>query len=142
MEGVAVAKNIEGIITAIDLPATVIILCVIAYFIIREVKKENESTRKSIESFKNDTANQIDGLKKSTEKKIDELKKHSDEKDEALNKRFEKLETTVSYIQHDYVPKMEHYQDTEGWKTEMQNVRQEVSKLPIELIKLINQKKG
>lgn len=138
MEGVAVAKNIDGIITAIGLPAAVIILCVVAYFIIREVKKENESTRKTIDSFKTETAGQIEGLKKSTNQKFDELKKHSDEKDEALNQRFDNLEKEVKFIQHDYVPKREHYQDTEGWKTEIQGIRSEVSRLPIELLKLMN----
>lgn len=128
MEGASAANTVNNLITALGLPATVIILGVIAFFVIREVRQENASTRKSIESFKNETS-----------KKIDELKKHSDERDEALTTRFEKLEKEVKFIQHDYMTKAEHYQDTEGWKTEVQGIRQEVSKLPIEILKLIKQ---
>ncbi|MBQ0167251.1 MAG: hypothetical protein KBT02_09110 [Treponema sp.] len=128
MEGASAANTINNLITALGLPATVIILGVIAFFVIREVRQENASTRKSIESFKNETS-----------KKIDELKKHSDERDEALTARFEKLEKEVKFIQHDYMTKAEHYQDTEGWKTEVQGIRQKVSELPIEILKLIKQ---
>lgn len=128
MEGVAAAKSIEGLITAIGLPATIIVLGVIAFFIIREVKKENEATRKSISSFKEET-----------NKKFDELKAYSDERDKPLKEAIESLEKEVKYIQHDYVTKAEHYQDTEGWKTELQGIRQEVTKLPLEILKLVKQ---
>ena len=61
MEGVAVARGVEGLITVIGLPATIIILCLIAYFIIREVKKESEGTRASFLGLKTDMKKQLEG---------------------------------------------------------------------------------
>lgn len=126
MEGVAVAKGVEGLITLIGLPATIMILCVIAYFIIREVKKENEGTRASVSGFKTDV-----------KKQLDDLKAHSDARDAETLSRMENAEKEIKYIERDFVTKTEHFKDTEGWRTEIQAVRTDVSRLPLEIIKLI-----
>ena len=126
MEGVAVARGIEGLITVIGLPATIIILCLIAYFIIREVKKENEGTRAS-----------FSGLKSDMKKQLDDLKAHSDARDAEILSRLENAEKEIKYIERDFVTKTEHFKDTEGWRTEIQAVRNDVSRLPLEIIKLI-----
>ena len=130
MEGVAVASNLDRIITALGIPATLIILGVIAFFIVREVRKENALTRES-----------LDGLKKSTENKMNELQKHSDEKDQEILDRLEKAEKEIKYIEHDYITKAEHYKDTEGWRSEIQGIRAEVTKLPLEILKLMKSEK-
>lgn len=130
MEGVAVATNIDKIITALGIPATLIILGVIAFFVIREVRKENELTRKT-----------LDSLKSSTENKMNELQKHSDEKDQEILDRLEKAEKEIKYIEHDYITKAEHYKDTEGWRSEIQGIRAEVTKLPLEILKLMKSEK-
>ena len=126
MEGVAVARGVEGLITVIGLPATIIILCVIAYFVIREVKKESEGTRAS-----------FSGLKADVKKQIDDLKAHSDARDAEILSRIEAAEKEIKYIERDFVTKTEHFKDTEGWRTEIQAVRGDVSRLPLEIIKLI-----
>ena len=126
MEGVAVARGVEGLITVIGLPATIIILCIIAYFVIREVKKESEGTRAS-----------FSGLKADVKKQIDDLKAHSDARDAEILSRIEAAEKEIKYIERDFVTKTEHFKDTEGWRTEIQAVRGDVSRLPLEIIKLI-----
>lgn len=137
MEGMGIAKDVAGLVTAIGLVPTLIILGVIAFFIIREVKKENEATRKAVTGLKQETLSQITALKEETAQKLEDLKKHSDEKDKTLTERFTELEKEVKCIQMDYITKEQHYQDTEGWKAETQGIRQEVTKLPLEILKLL-----
>lgn len=141
MEGMGIAKEIAGLVTAIGLVPTLIILGIIAFFIIREVKKENLATRNAVAGLEQKTGSQIEALKKDTAQKIEELKSHSDEKDKAITERFVALEKDVKFIQLDYISKEQHYQDTEGWKAETQGIRQEVTKLPLEILKIINSTK-
>lgn len=136
MEGVAVVKNIDGLITAIGLPATIIILCVIAYFIVREVKKSNEATQKAVDSLKSSTSNQIKELKTATEKKIDDLQAHFEAKDKEIVTRLEKAEKDIKFLEKDSVTKEMLYRETEGWRSEIQLVRAEINKLPFEILKL------
>ena len=66
------------------------------------------------------------------------MKAHSDARDAEILSRLENAEKEIKYIERDFVTKTEHFKDTEGWRTEIQAVRAEVSRLPLEIIKLIN----
>ena len=81
MEGIAFASSIDTLLATFGISGTFVIMCIIAFFVVREVKKANEATQKAVSA-----------LKTSTEKKIDDLKEHSDKKDEALVARLEKAE--------------------------------------------------
>lgn len=119
MEGMGIAKEVAGLVTAIGIVPTLIIVAVIVFFVLREFKK------------------QVSGVGNS----IDRLRAENAERDEKIIGRVESLEQEVKFVQRDYITKAEHYQDTEGWKTEIQGIRQEVAKLPLEILKLTNMKK-
>lgn len=131
MEGMAVATSVDKLITTLGISGTLIIMGVIAFFVIREVKKSNELTQKA-----------VDSLKKTTEKKIDDLKAHSDAKDKELIARLEKAEKDIKFLEKDSVTKEMLYRETEGWRSEMQLVRAEISKLPFEILKLTEGRKN
>ena len=131
MEGMAVATSVDKLITTLGISGTLIIMGVIAFFVIREVKKSNELTQNAVES-----------LKKTTEKKIDDLKAHSDAKDTELIARLEKAEKDIKFLEKDSVTKEMLYRETEGWRSEMQLVRAEISKLPFEILKLTEGRKN
>ena len=131
MEGMAVATSVDKLITTLGISGTLIIMGVIAFFVIREVKKSNELTQNAVES-----------LKKTTEKKIDDLKAHSDAKDKELIARLEKAEKDIKFLEKDSVTKEMLYRETEGWRSEMQLVRAEISKLPFEILKLTEGRKN
>ncbi|MGP1587295.1 MAG: hypothetical protein ACTTHG_03010 [Treponemataceae bacterium] len=126
MEGVVVAKSVEGLITVIGLPATIIILCVIGFFVILEVKKESKNSKASISELSSDV-----------KQRFDNLQRYSDEKDKEILGRLEAAEKEIKFIERDYVTKTDHFKDTEGWRTEIQGVRRDVSNLPLEIIKII-----
>lgn len=164
MEGMAVVSTMDKVLTTLGISGTLIVMGVIAFFVIKEVKKANELTQKAVDSLKVSTANQIKeltdkteknikelkqsteaqikDLKSSTEKKIDDLQKHSDEHDEAIEKRLDKAENDIKYLEQSGVTKEMLYKETEGWRSEMQLIRTDISKLPFEILKLTEGRKN
>ena len=65
MEGLAVASSVDKILATLGMSGTLILMAVIAFFVIREVKKENNNTRSSFEGFKTSTDSQIRKLAES-----------------------------------------------------------------------------
>lgn len=141
MEGLAVVSTMDKVIATLGVSGTIIVMGVIAFFVIKEVKKANEITQKAVDSLKTSTANQIKELRESTEKKIDELQAHSDAKDKELVSRIEKAEKDIKFLEKDSVTKEMLYRETEGWRSEIQLVRAEISKLPFEILKLTEGRK-
>lgn len=141
MEGLAVVSTMDKVIATLGVSGTIIVMGVIAFFVIKEVKKANELTQKAVDSLKTSTANQIKELRESTEKKIDELQAHSDAKDKELVSRIEKAEKDIKFLEKDSVTKEMLYRETEGWRSEIQLVRAEISKLPFEILKLTEGRK-
>ena len=141
MEGLAVVSSMDKVIATLGVSGTIIVMGVIAFFVIKEVKKANEITQKAVDSLKTSTANQIKELRESTEKKIDELQAHSDAKDKELVSRIEKAEKDIKFLEKDSVTKEMLYRETEGWRSEIQLVRAEISKLPFEILKLTEGRK-
>lgn len=142
MEGLAVVSTMDKVIATLGVSGTIIVMGVIAFFVIKEVKKANEITQKAVDSLKTSTANQIKELRESTEKKIDELQAHSDAKDKELVSRIEKAEKDIKFLEKDSVTKEMLYRETEGWRNEIQLVRAEISKLPFEILKLTEGRKN
>lgn len=164
MEGMAVVSTMDKVLTTLGISGTLIVMGVIAFFVIKEVKKANELTQKAVDSLKVSTANQIKeltdkteknikelkqsteaqikDLKSSTEKKIDDLQKHSDEHDEAIEKRLDKAENDIKYLEQSGVTKEMLYKETEGWRSEMQLIRTDISKLPFEILRLTEGRKN
>ena len=142
MEGMAVVSTMDKVIATLGVSGTIIVMGVIAFFVIKEVKKANEITQKAVDSLKTSTANQIKELRESTEKKIDELQAHSDAKDKELVSRIEKAEKDIKFLEKDSVTKEMLYRETEGWRNEIQLVRAEISKLPFEILKLTEGRKN
>ena len=142
MEGITVATGVNKLLTTLGISGTLIIMGVIAFFVIKEVKKANELTQKAVDSLKSSTANQIKDLKDLTEKKISELQAHSDAKDKELVTRLEKAEKDIKFLEKDSVTKEMLYRETEGWRSEIQLVRAEISKLPFEILKLTEGRKN
>ena len=142
MEGITVATGVDKLLTTLGISGTLIVMGVIAFFVIKEVKKANELTQKAVDSLKSSTANQIKDLKDLTEKKISELQAHSDAKDKELVTRLEKAEKDIKFLEKDSVTKEMLYRETEGWRSEIQLVRAEISKLPFEILKLTEGRKN
>ena len=130
MEGLTVVSTMDKVLATLGISGTLIVMGVIAFFVIREVKKANENTQKA-----------VDSLKTSTEQKLDALKAHSDAKDKEIVSRREQAEKDLKFLEKDAVTKEMLYRETEGWRSEIQLVRAEISKLPFEILKLTEGKK-
>ena len=142
MEGMAVVTTMDKVLATLGMSGTLILMGVIAFFVIKEVKKANETTQKAVDSLKVSTANQIKELKDSTEKQLADLQAHSDAHDEAIEKRLVQAENDIKYLEQNGVTKEMLYRETEGWRSEIQLVRTEISKLPFEILKLTEGRKN
>lgn len=131
MEGMAVATSIDKILATLGMGGTLILMGVIAYFVIREVKKENENTRKS-----------FDGFRKSIEARIDKIQEQSDEHDRAIEKRLEQAEKDIKFLGKEGVTKEMLYRETEGWRSEIQNISNMLNRLPFDILKLTEGRKN
>ena len=131
MEGLTVVSTMDKVLATLGISGTLIVMGVIAFFVIREVKKANENTQKA-----------VDSLKTSTEQKLDALKAHSDAKDKEIVSRLEQAEKDLKFLEKDSVTKEMLYRETEGWRSEIQLVRAEISKLPFEILKLTEGRKN
>lgn len=142
MEGMAVVSTMDKVLTTLGISGTLIVMGVIAFFVIKEVKKANELTQKAVDSLKTSTANQNKELRESTEKKFATLQEHSDAHDKAIEKRLEQAEKDIKFLEKDGVTKEMLYRETEGWRNEIQLVRAEISKLPFEILNLTEGRKN
>lgn len=175
MEGVAVASGVDKLIATLGMSGTIIVMCVIAFFVIREVKKANELTQKSVDTLNTFTENQIKELKSSTaaqigklsastdeqirnlsasvpdqlngfrlsiESRLDKLQQMSDTRDKKIEERLEQAEKDIKYLGKDMVTKEMLYRETEGWRSEIQLVRNEINRLPFEILKLTEGRKN
>lgn len=153
MEGMAVATSIDKILATLGMGGTLILMGVIAYFVIREVKKENENTRKSFDGFKASTDAQIKGLaesvptqltgfRKSIEARLDKIQEQSDEHDRAIEKRLEQAEKDIKFLGKEGVTKEMLYRETEGWRSEIQNISNMLNRLPFDILKLTEGRKN
>lgn len=152
MEGMAVATSIDKIITTLGMSGTLILMGVIAFFVIREVKKENNSTRCSFEGFKSSTDAQIrkladsvpaqlNGFRESIEVRLDKLQEQSDAHDAAIEKRLEQAEKDIKFLEKETVTKEMLFRETEGWRSEIQLMRNEINRIPYEILKLTEGRK-
>ena len=148
----AVATSIDKIIATLGMSGTLILMCVIAFFVIREVKKENNSTRSSFEGFKSSTDAQIrkladsvpaqlNGFRESIEVRLDKLQEQSDAHDAAIEKRLEQAEKDIKYLEKETVTKEMLFRETEGWRSEIQLMRNEINRIPYEILKLTEGRK-
>ena len=78
-----------------------VLICVILWFFLREIKKE------------------VSGIKTSVTSSIQDLEQRSDEQDEKILKELSRLDNEVRYIQKEYLRKEDHYKDMGGWRTDV-----------------------
>lgn len=111
-EGIALTKEIVGVITAIGIVPTLIIVSICFFFVFRELKK------------------QITIL----EQALDAQKKYTIEQDTKMFELIKQHDDDIKFIERNYIEKEQHYRDFEGWKSEIQKV----STLIIDLYKITN----
>lgn len=115
MEALGLSKELIGLISAIGVVPTVVICGVVLFFVIRELKKGNKQLTDSITS----------------------LRKQSDQQDLEIKKEIENIKNELKFTQSNSMSKEDHYRDVAGWKSSIDNLSQIVTKMPIELLKIL-----
>lgn len=92
-----------------------ILLIMIVWFLLREVKKEVGGVNHSVKGLKSDISN----VKGDLLERLNDLKARSDEKDEALQRKIEDFERRIYSMEKDLVSKEEMYRLVSGWRSEI-----------------------
>lgn len=91
---------------------TLILLIMVVWFLLREIKKEVRTITDSNESIKRDLT-----------ERIEELKTHSDEHDKEIAESVEHIRNRIGSIEREYVTREDHYKDMGGWREELREMR-------------------
>ncbi len=119
-ESLKYADGLIGLVATIGLVPTLLIVGVAMFFIFREIRKNMASFSKKLDY---------------QDKKIDAVEK-------AVEAKITDMENSIKYIEREYLTKEQHYKDIEGWKTEVQSLHNQINRLPLEMVKVMQGMKG
>lgn len=138
MEGLSAVKEIISFVNEFGLIPLLLVVCIIFYFLNRDNKKSFEKIETSISSLKDSISN----VKELSDEEDKTIRSTLDNKFNLLMEQISFLGKEIDYVGRDYVTKEQHYKDIEGWKSEINYLRKETSRMPYELVKLLMQQKG
>lgn len=105
-------RAVLSIINQFGIIPTLIILIMMVWFLLREIKKEVRRLTESNEVTRRDFL-----------QKIEELKAHSDVHDREIAESVDGLEDRVTGIEREYLTREDHYKDMGGWREELREMR-------------------
>lgn len=126
MEVMTLSNGIAGLVSALGILPSLIIVSIAGFFFFREIKKTLTNLE---ESVRNRTA--------SLEKQLASFKAESDAKDEKIMTMIAEHEKQIRSIETTFLTREQHYRDFENWKSEIQELRSEVRNLPATIISMI-----
>lgn len=165
------AKNLLEVISDIGLLPTILIVSVALFFLHKEIKKALDSLGGSIDKLRQTSSDSLakfkedveaqeerehdrmdrmektfnDGMEKmrlSTESSLRVLKGELEERNLRQDAKMDALEKELKFIGREYVSKEQHFNDTEGWKSNLDSIRRDLAEIPIKMITLIKEIKA
>lgn len=128
MEVLGASSGIAGLISALGIIPTLIIISIAGFFFFREIKKALTIVEESVKARTTSLANQLSVLKE-----------ESDANDEKIMAILKEHEKEIRAIETTFLTREQHYRDFENWKSEMQELRAEVRNLPITILNMIKE---
>lgn len=163
--------DLLGLISDIGLIPTILIVSVALFFLHKEIKKSltglgtsidklRDSSSASLSKLKAEVESQelrqneklekieksfesgIEKIRLSTEESLRLLKSEIEERNVRQDARMDALEKELKFIGREYVSKEQHFNDTEGWKSNLDSLRRDLAEIPIKMITLIKEIKA
>lgn len=161
-------KDILSLISDIGLVPTILLVAVALFFLHKEIKKSlsglggsldklRESSSSALSSLREDMEERnlqqdsrmksledalgsgMDGLRQSNMQAIKELRSELEARNLRQDARMEALEKELKFIEREYVSKEQHFNDTEGWKSNLDSLRRDLAEMPLKMIALIKE---
>ena len=161
-------KDLLTLISEIGIIPTFLLVGVALFFIFKENKKTMTGLGASIDKLRESTFDGIDKLKDELESQhrrhsermdkieesistsIDNLHQNTDEnfrqfraeiedRDRRQDARMDAIEKELKFIGREYVSKEQHFNDTEGWKANLDNLRRDLSEIPLKMITVMKE---
>lgn len=138
MEGLSAVKETMTFVNEFGFIPFLLVVCIIFYFLNKDNKKSFEKIDRSLSSLKETISN----VKEKSDEADRITREVFDKKNDKIMEQLALLSKEIDYIGTAYIPKEQHYKDIEGWKAEINYLRQETNRMPYELMKLLVQQKG
>lgn len=161
-------KDILSLISDIGLVPTILLVAVALFFLHKEIKKSlaglggsldklRETSSSAIASLRTDMEarnvsqnermevlesllqSSVEKLQESTAKANRELRSELEARNLRQDARMEALEKELKFIEREYVSKEQHFNDTEGWKANLDSLRRDLAEMPLKMISLIKE---
>lgn len=164
------SREILSLVSEIGLIPTILLVGVALFFIHKEIKKTLSSLDGGLGRLREDTSASLsairskmeereslqearmDGLERTmnsglqqlredSERSRKELRKDLEDRDHRQDSRIESIEKELKFISREYVTREQHYNDTEGWKSHLDSLSQDLADMPLKMIALIKEVK-
>lgn len=145
MEGVSFVREIFSLVADIGTIPSLLILGVVVWCVVKGLKSQVSGIGKSLDSLRTKSEREfqqfeaaLEDLRNYSDTKDAELARNMEEICDDLREKVEDLSAQLNTIRQGCMTREQHMQDVEGWKMEVQLIRQEMSKLPLEIVKAFN----
>ena len=161
-------KDLLSLIGDIGLVPTILLVAVALFFLHKEIKKSLSGLGSSLDKLREYTSSAIASLRTdmdarnvsqdermeelesllhssmeklhaSTAKANRELRSELEARNLRQDARMEVLEKELKFIEREYVSKEQHFNDTEGWKANLDSLRRDLAEMPLKMIALIKE---
>jgi hypothetical protein len=95
-------------------PLSLIMICLVSY-LLQQIKKNGEDDKSRYAAIQTQLKENIGAVQKQLNEAIASLK-------EGIEKRLDGCEERIKIIEKDYVQREDFYRDTGGWRTELNNL--------------------
>lgn len=110
-----------SIINGLGTIPLLILLIVVFIILIKDIKKENESIKR-----------QMDSVKKSLSESLDKHETAINTALENQNERLEKLDERIRHVETDYADRIYTQEIASGWRTEIRRLDEKLDKVLLE----------
>lgn len=161
-------KDLLTLISEIGIIPTFLLVALALFFIFKENKKTmtglgnsidklRESTQDSIDKLSGELESQhkrhssrmdkieeslsagIDSLHKKTEENFRQFRAEIEDRDRRQDARMDAIEKELKFIGREYVSKEQHFNDTEGWKANLDDLRRDFAEFPLKIIQIMKE---
>lgn len=107
-----------------------------------EVEAQEQKENERMERMEKSISSSMEKMRLSTEDSLRLLKNEIEERNVRQDARMDALEKELKFIGREYVSKEQHFNDTEGWKSNLDSIRRDLAEMPIKMITLIKEIKA
>lgn len=105
----------------------------------KDVEELQEKNYERIDKIESAITAEINHLHQRTEENFRQFRAEIEDRDRRQDARMDAIEKELKFIGREYVSKEQHFNDTEGWKANLDNLRRDLSEIPLKMITIMKE---